>query len=81
MKVKKINKEQFMKFNNVLYKILKKQEINQNSRKYGYISRLYINCVSLEDGMKYEFNFLNNYEIKFYVLKDNNLDMFTNFNS
>ena len=70
-----------MKFNNVLYKIFKKQEINQNSRKYGYISRLYINCVSLEDGMKYEFNFLNNNEIKFYELKDNNLDMFTNVNS
>ena len=70
-----------MKFNNVLYKILKKQEINQNSRKYGNISRLYINCLSLEDGMTYEFNFHNNNKIKFYELRNNNLDMFTNFNS
>lgn len=82
MKIKKENKEHFMKFNNILYKIIKKQEINKNSRKYGYISRLYIVCVSLEDGITYEFNFCNNNnKIKFYELKDNNLDMFTNFNS
>lgn len=81
MKIKKENKEQFMKFNNILYKIIKKQEINQNSRKYGYISKLYIKCISLKDGITYEFNFHNNNKIKFFELKDNNLDMLTNFNS
>ena len=71
MKIKEKNKEQFMKFNNILYKIIKKQEINQNSRKYGYISKLYIKCISLKDGITYEFTSYNNNEIKFYELKDN----------
>lgn len=73
MKIKKENKEQFMKFNNILYKIIKKQEINQNSRKYGHISKLYIKCISLKDGITYEFNSHNTNEIKFYEIKDYNL--------